>query len=360
MKQQEFYDLLKDPAQRDLLTATFLELTGDADLSLPMNPALLPILDNVMKTDKPQPVLRVRRLYQWGWAAAAVLLLAAGGTYWMLAPHNNHPQTAAYKSLKEVKPGGDGAILTLANGQKVVLDSTADGVIAEQHGAEVVLKDNEVSYAGTAQETSINTISTPKGKQFRVQLPDGSKVWLNAASSIVYPTAFTGSHREVEITGEVYFEIAQNAQQPFRVKFGKRSIDVLGTAFNINAYADEPVAKATLLSGSIRINQEKIMTPGQQAVIDNSNDQLTVTNDLDTNDEIAWKNGLFVMRSTDLPALLRQLSRWYDIDIRVQGQLPKREFGGKLTKDMDLAAIMEVLSAYGIHSRLERGTLIIF
>lgn len=357
--QQEFYALLRDPGQREALTEKFMELTGLPDMDLDFDPSLQPLLDNVKSVDLPRKT-PVKRMRYWRWAAAVGLLVIAGSIYRLTEEHGSTPPPITQR--KPVTPGKQGAVLTLADGSVVLLDSMKNGVVANQAGTNVVLNNGQVVYNAEesgAAATAYNTISTPRGRQFSVVLPDGTKVWLNAASSLRYPVAFSGNTREVRITGEAYFEVAADAARPFSVRFNEKGVvEVLGTAFNINAYMDEPLVKTTLLSGSIRVNKQQLLRPGEQANIDNNNG-ITIESSAETENAIAWKKGLFMMSSTDLPALFRQISRWYDIEVNMKGELPKRSFGGTIGRDVNLADIIEALNIYGVNCRLENNKLIV-
>ena len=356
---QEFYALLDDAAQREALTEKLMELTGQPDMDLEFDMALLPLLEKAKAVDRP-PVAPVRRMRYWGWAAAIGLLLLAGGIYQLTERRGGNAPANAQQNV--AMPGRQEAVLTLADGSTVLLDSTHNGVVASQSGTNVVLDNGQVTYAPegtTAASGSYNTIATPRGQQFRIVLPDGTKVWLNAASSLRYPVAFTGDARAVQITGEAYFEVTADASKPFLVNFGKKGVvEVLGTAFNINAYPDEPTIKTTLLSGSIRVNRQQVLQPGEEASINDENG-LSVERSTDANDAIAWKNGIFLMRSTDLPALFRQISRWYDIEVELRGKLPDRSFGGTIGRSVNLSDMMEALKIYGVNCKLENGKLVV-
>jgi ferric-dicitrate binding protein FerR (iron transport regulator) len=221
------------------------------------------------------------------WAAAAVLLvLFTAIGFWLATRHNTSAQQemTTITPKHDVAPGKAGAVLTLADGSTVLLDSAGNGVIAVQGNAQVTLKDGQVSYGNDNQAAAIvyNTMSTPKGRQYQLALADGTKVWLNAGSSITFPTAFTGNERRVSITGEAYFEVAHNAAKPFRVVLpvnnnGERLIEVLGTHFNVNAYEDETTINTTLLEGSVRVqsgHQQQLITPGQQAQLNKASNNL--------------------------------------------------------------------------------------
>lgn len=357
--QREFYALLGDPREREALTEILMELTGAPDMNLEFDPSLQPLLDNVTSVDLPRKT-PVRRMRYWSWAAAIALLVLAGSIYWFTAQRGN--TAPALAQHKAVPPGKQGAVLMLADGSSVQLDSMKNGVVANQAGTNVVLNNGQVVYnpeENSAAATAYNTISTPRGRQFSVVLPDGTKVWLNAASSLRYPVAFPANAREVRITGEAYFEVAADATRPFSVRFNEKGIvEVLGTAFNLNAYTDEPQVKTTLLSGSIRLNKQQVLRPGEQANIDNNN-SITVNSNAETENAIAWKKGLFMMSSTDLPALFRQISRWYDIEVDMKGELPKRSFGGTIARNVNLTDIIEALNIYGVNCKLENNKLVV-
>ncbi len=358
--QQEFYALLGEPGQREALAEIFMELTGQPDMDLAFDASLRPLLDEATAIDRPRTA-PLRRMHYWGWAAAIGLLVLAGSIY-RLTEQRGNASPAVRTQAKNVTPGKQGAVLTLADGSTVLLDSMNNGVVASQSGTNVVLDNGQVVYdpeETAAAGAAYNTISTPRGRQFRIVLPDGTKVWLNAASSLRYPVAVTGNTREVRITGEAYFEVAADATKPFSVHFAEKGVvEVLGTAFNINAYEDEPLAKTTLLRGSIRVNRQRVLQPGEEASVSDGNG-LTVENSPGAEDAVAWKNGLFIMRGTDLPALFRQISRWYDIEVDMRGTLPDRTFGGTIGRNVSLTDIIEALNIYGVNCRLENGKLIV-
>jgi len=260
----------------------------------------------------------------------------------------------------DVAPGGNKAILTLSDGSHVVLDSAGKGTIANQGATHVVkLDDGKLAYNREEHELTAalayNTLTTPAAGEFQVTLPDGSKVWLNNASSLRYPVAFTGKTREVELKGEAYFEIAPNAHQPFKVKVGETLVDVLGTSFNISAYADESNIKTTLLSGSVRVSKENtktVLKPGEQAQM-NEAVSLKVLKDVDVDGVIAWKNGWFHFEHADLRAVMRMLARWYDVDVVYEGAVPDRQFGGDIERKLNLSQVLEILQKNQVHFGIE-------
>jgi ferric-dicitrate binding protein FerR (iron transport regulator) len=210
---------------------------------------------------------------------------------------------------------------------------------------------------------SYNTLRTPRGGQFRLTLPDGTGVWLNAASSITYPTAFNGAARNVTVTGEVYFEVAQIPNKPFMVKVNDHTaIQVLGTQFNISAYADEATVNTTLLQGSIKVtagSNALVLQPGQQAQTTDGG-ALQVLDHADTDQAIAWKNGSFNFNGKGLPEVMRQLSRWYDIEVVFSGKVPVRKFGGEIQRSLPLSEVLEILQQMDVKFKIkDEKTLIV-
>jgi ferric-dicitrate binding protein FerR (iron transport regulator) len=300
---------------------------------------------------------RVRKMRTWWWAAAAVLLLVTGSSVWLVF---RQPATKEIAMVKDVTPGRTGAILTLANGDIIELDSLKNGVIATQQGTSLILQNGTLSYnAKDAADVSYNTIRTPKARQFQVVLPDGSEVWLNAGSSLKYPTAFIKG-RVVEISGEAYFEVTKNAAMPFKVKMNEQAaVEVLGTKFNVNAYSDEKSIDATLLEGSVRVNagaQKVILRPGQQAQL---NGTLTVNDHVNTDQVIAWKTGIFNFDGLGIEAVMRQLSRWYDIEVIYEQGIPSTKFYGEIGRNLNLSQVLEGLKLSGVHFRIENGQRLI-
>jgi len=304
---------------------------------------------------------RVHFLRRWGWAAAvALVLLVAGAVYFW--PRQQQQGQLANVSHIDVAPGKNGAVLTLADGSQLVLDSVNNGLIAAQQGAQVVMRNGQLSYNPvnkTGGHIAYNIMTTPKGRQFNLVLPDGSKVWLNAASSLKYPTAFTGRERAVELTGEAYFEIAKNAAQPFKVSVpGRAAIEVLGTHFNVNAYTDEATINATLLQGSIRLRGNAsetpvVLQPGQQGQLQPAA-PINIHN-ADIDKVMAWKNGIFNFNDASLQEVMRQLARWYDIEVVYEKGVPDKYFYGKVSRDLPLSGLLKVLEATGVHFRIEQG-----
>lgn len=312
----------------------------------------------------------------WTRYAAAVLLLAA--TAWFFWPGKKTVQQAKQtpKETKQVMPGQDGAILTLADGSRILLDSVGNGIVAHQSGADLSVKNGQLEYkaAGkTSVEETFNTLATPKGRQFRIQLPDGTIAWLNAASSIRFPTQFTRDTRRVDISGEVYFEATPMIKEgkiiPFIVNAdNKFEVTVLGTRFNVNAYADEPTLNTTLLEGKVAVTmnrkngkQQIILKPGDQASLTMRGDiaENMVVSPGDIGKVMAWKNGVFDFEDARIDEVMRQLKRWYDIDVKYESGVPDIVFVGKMTRDIPLSGLLIALEKSNVHFRLEGRTLIV-
>ncbi|MRG43578.1 DUF4974 domain-containing protein [Chitinophaga sp. SYP-B3965] len=324
------------------------------------------------KTPVTAPVPTVHRIHflrRWRWTAAAAVLLLAGGTYFLV--NKKEPAQVIVAADHTIAPGKQGAILTLADGREVVLDSMGNGVVAHQSGASVVLKNGQLVYDPANENASgiqYNQMTTPKGRQFRVTLPDGTKVWLNAASSIRYPTAFAENERKVEVFGEACFEVAKDASKPFLVNVNnKAEIRVLGTLFNVNAYENEEAINTTLLNGSIKIapaqgdNDGVILKPGQQARlgINKKDVEIQGVNDEDVEKIMAWKNGLFNFEGAHLEEVMRQLERWYNIDVVYENGIPDIRFLGEMSRQIALADLLEILRRTEVDFRVEGRKLIV-
>ena len=299
-------------------------------------------------------------------AALAILLLYVGVLFvkqWK--PHQDLRTLAAKKSNNNLLPGGNRAMLILSNGNTINLNDTKNGALANEKGV-VIHKnaDGRITYdqAGhnTTHEASVfNTVVTPKGGQYQLVLGDGTKVWLNAASTLKYPVTFSGTKREIELSGEAYFEVSHDQHKPFRVISNGQTVEVLGTHFNVNAYPDEKTTRTTLLEGSVKVlagEMSSKIKPGEQAQFKDGH--LAVTQ-ADTEEAIAWKKGFFYFKDDDIQTVMRQLSRWYDVSVKYEGQIPTREFSGQMNKNINAAQLMHILSIEQIHYRIEGRTIII-
>lgn len=295
---------------------------------------------------------KIRITYLWTKIAAAVLLILTAGSYFQF-----HQQTSSYREITAIKPGSNKAVLTLANGQQIILNNTKTGKLDYQDSS-VVRKDSSgqliYDLAHTAVASSpagMNKIETPAGGQYQVILPDGTKVWLNAASSLSYPTAFTGHERKVILSGEGYFEVAKNKDMPFRVESPSQEVEVLGTHFNISAYTDDRTAITTLLEGSVKLNGKTILQPGEQSV--NSGTAITVRQ-TDTENAIAWKNGKFKFTNENITDLMRKVARWYNVEIIYDGPMTNKDFSGSVSRFDHISRILDVLeSTNTVHFKVQ-------
>jgi ferric-dicitrate binding protein FerR (iron transport regulator) len=301
--------------------------------------------------------------------AAAILLLVSVPVYYFSSqPASKTSQLPIAKKQAPILPGGDKATLTLADGSVIELDTAQNGTISLQGATNVVKKDGRLQYTSAANnqtsEIIYNTIATPRGGQYHIVLSDGSNVWLNAASSIRFPATFTGKERLVEITGEAYFEITKNQHRPFKVITAPSGqgtapgavIEVLGTHFNVNAYADETDMKTTLLEGKVKMapmasGEWSILKPGQQAAIHHS--QLTIRDNVDLDEAIAWKNGLFYFDNADIQTIMRQLARWYQVEVSYKGNIPSRRFAGQVSRSTGLLQVLKILELSKVHFTIE-------
>jgi transmembrane sensor len=287
-------------------------------------------------------------------AAAAILLLLAGAAIYLARNHQPSPSLATTHYTGDVAPGHNGATLHLSDGSSIRLDSAKNGTVATQGNVRAIKSNGQLKYIGKNVDLVYNTISTDRGRQWQLTLPDGTKVWLNAASSIRYPLTFTGK-RVVTLTGEAYFEVAHNAKQPFEVKAAGQTIQDIGTSFNINAYSDEPAMKTTLVEGAATVNGT-MLKPGQQAVLIHDQVQLSVAN---IPQALAWKNGFFGFDHADIHTVMRQLSRWYGVDVKFQGEPDNAPFQGKIGRDLTLAQVLNILEQVHVHFRIEEDKRII-
>lgn len=247
-----------------------------------------------------------------------------------------------------VLPVANKTLLILGNGKSVVLDSVGNGIIAKQGGIPVIKLNGQLSYSGQTEESTVtlyNTILTPRGKQYRVILPDGSQVWLNAASSLRFPTRFINGIRSVELTGEAYFEIADYQDEPFVVKTNGMQVDVLGTRFNIMAYKSDADVKTTLVQGSVRVskgNEKVILKPNEEASLENSGNNSIQVKKADIQAALAWKNGLFLFHNADIKSVLREIVRWYDVDIIYEGGV-NAHLNGMISRKASLSEVLNMI-----------------
>lgn len=324
--------------------------------------------------------MRPKKMAMWR-AVAAVLFMVmlSGAAYWYFQRSEKPGGSEISESPEnpnDLPPGGDKATLTFSDGSSIMLDQVGEGWAASQGNANVTKLDggwlsyNVPATAQTNRQThpdiqndisaiQYNTLSTPRGGQYRLTLSDGTQVWLNAASSIRYPTVFAGGERRVEITGEAYFEVVHDTKRPFRVYVGNEMIEDLGTKFNVNSYSDEEerVLKTTLLEGAVRV-RNIVLQPGEQIVL--KADQAVVVTPPDIEDVVAWKNGFFAFRNADLRSVMQKISRWYDVEVAYEpGANHKQEFSGRIDRSLTLSQILEGLKQTGANFRIEANRRVI-
>ena len=376
-ERNRFYELLNDPEHtRQLAAIIDKELYEHTFESEPDNKLLAAIQQNLhsgiqAEKEKHAKVIRLTRRL----AVASVLVIGLCGVawWWLTAKKPTQNEIVQAKPVNDknaIIPGGNKAILKLSDGREIVLDSAANGALAQQGNSQVTkTKSGELIYEVTAQNSggpltthhsplAYNTIATPRGGQYQLVLADGSKVWLNASSSLRYPTAFTGKERRVELTGEGYFEVAKNASMPFHVQVNQMDVEVLGTHFNINAYDDEAAVKTTLLEGSVKVGQgsmvngqfktenEAMLNPGEQAVLSRAHSPFTIDHSPDIDQVMAWKNGLFQFKAAGIEAVLRQAARWYDVEFVYKGNIPEK-FSGQISRSANAEQLLKILELTG-------------
>ncbi|WJS96669.1 DUF4974 domain-containing protein [Flavobacterium johnsoniae] len=306
--------------------------------------------------------------------AASIVVLLGSGIFYFTSSKQPSQNIQVVEKVKEIAPGGNRGILTLSNGKQIILsDITSKDVIAKEgEEDEVTIKMDEngvITYvinpnSNTSKEdvNSFNTLSTPTGGQYNIVLADGTKVFLNAVSSIKYPTQFNGDQRIVELEGEAYFEVAKNKNKPFLVKSDNQIIEVLGTHFNVHAYNNESVVKTTLLEGSVAVsykNQKTVLKPGQQSNASNGFTKILVK-EVDTEEAIAWKNGRFKFDNADLKSVMKQLERWYGIKVEYRGDVSDVRFNGGTFRNKNLSEVLKVLELSNIKFKVEGKTVIVY
>lgn len=301
------------------------------------------------------------RVIRWRIAAAASLLVLVTAVTFLLRGKrdgHNSPTTIT----EQVVPGTSKATLVLADGTLIQLDSLHEQSI-QQNGAIIRHQKGELQYTHNGEGAiSYNTLRIPRGGYFRIRLSDGTQVWLNAASSLRYPTAFTAKERIVEVSGEAYFEVAPHADQPFQVRIGEAAIEVLGTSFNVNAYTVDTNIRITLIDGAVSVRTPGqapvLLKPGQQAGI-RTHEAIRIIEKVNTSQVTAWKEGMFDFDGVALQEVMEQLSRWYDIDVSYEGTVPALYFEGRMDRGLNLSQVLEILKETGIKYKLDGKKLII-
>jgi ferric-dicitrate binding protein FerR (iron transport regulator) len=299
---------------------------------------------------------------RFAWAAAAAAVLAASFFIWRT---NMDEPVQSSAAPVEISPGGNKATLTLADGKIISLDAVANGDIAAEGDVQVIKMDGTLQYNGANDNAEItyNTIQTPRGGKYQLVLSDGTVVWLNAASSLRFPVTFSNKERLVELKGEAYFEV-KKGERPFRVSLQNSSqIEVKGTAFNVNAYYDEEMMKATLIEGKINfmnLGKTQALVPGQQIRLTYEQPEKPVVEDVDVEKEIAWKNDLFIFKGMDVRSIMREISRWYDIDVVYKGKISPETFSGIVSRKSNLSQVLKIMEEGGVRFEIEGRTIVVF
>lgn len=334
------------------------------------------IFQNIVTNDKfgQEPVSEssgnhlVRAWYQVGVAASILAMLTVGLYFYTNRTIDTQLVLSESPNIKEkpiIKPGGDKAVLTLSDGSKIILEDAKKGLLANQAGVSIQkTADGELLYSfaknlnsvseALPEEVIYNKIETPYGGKYQINLPDGSKVWLNSASTLRFPALFSGNTREVELNGEAYFDVAKNPNKPFKVITKDQIVEVLGTQFNINSYSDEETFKTTLIEGSVKIiykDRVVLLSPGQQF---QPNMKSSKVIEADTEEVTAWKNGYFLFKDEDIRSIMRKISRWYNVEVNYSGNIPDVGFGGNISRSKDINEVLNVLQlTNAVHFKVE-------
>jgi transmembrane sensor len=368
----QFYEGIEDEGREEEFRAIMMSLYENQAALNDDDTAWETMIQTVLSHKTPVPKIS---WLKWS-AAAAILIGISFTTYFLVQNKNNSKAKETIIAKTDIAPATNRAILYLANGMKIMLDSAQNGTLAKQGNTNIIKTDSgKLLYTSSASKTKdditglntkneFNTLTTPRGGIYQITLPDGTSAWLNAASSITYPTKFISKNREVKITGEVYFEVAHNAGHPFIVSFAESRVEVLGTHFNIKAYAsnDNVPTKTTLLEGSIKIssgNESRLLKPGEQGVVAFSKPGIEVRRNADLEDVIAWRNGEMVLTNGTVTEVMNEISRWYDMDIEYAGAVPDKQFYGSIRRDVPLSTVLNALKAYGVETKLEGKKIIV-
>ncbi|WP_456311743.1 FecR family protein [Pseudomonas shirazensis] len=308
---------------------------------------------------KISPSKNRKQFYRYAIAASVALLMGIGYFTVTKTTAIDSGKGSAQTEEGEVTKNTNDIILTLSDGSKVILNDQKNGVVASQQSVVITKdKDGSIRYdENNDQHTgkpTYNTLITPNGKTFQIALPDGTNVWMNAGSSLKYPTYFDGNERLVVLTGEAYFEVSHDAKMPFKVFSNGQQVEVLGTHFNIRAYENEPLLKTTLLEGKIKITESdnsSLVKPGQQVKVSLTNHSMKIA-EVNTESAVAWKSRLFYFEDAKYDEIMREIERWYDVKVIYKGKIPDERFQGAIQKDLKLNQVLKMLESNDVHFKV--------
>lgn len=311
-------------------------------------------------------VLITRR---WRYVAAAIVLVIAGMAIYnsmhRQKKHDSASPIVAHPPIIDINPGASKAQLVMADGKVISLDAAGTKTLKETDGTCIDQQSGKLVYTGTqanSETVLFNTLSIPRGGEYQLVLPDGTKVWLNASTSLRFPTRFTGNERKIFLKGEAYFEVMENRQMPFHIEVGNdMKVEVLGTHFNIMSYEDENDTKTTLVEGKVKVTCQSntlVLSPSRQAIWDKRKGSLTSA-EADVEKAVAWKNGMIEFHDDDLPYIMRQVSRWYDVDISFAGTPPVGLYTGSIRRQAKLEKVLEILQVAGVRFRTEGKKIVV-
>ncbi|MGN6802435.1 MAG: FecR family protein [Ginsengibacter sp.] len=378
-EEAELMALLKEDENQEKLKSLIGNLIKDTGPEIHLNhERAKAVFDNILlkgnliEKENLRNVVSMKQklaIYHFWFRVAAILILFIGGLTMYLWLRNSSGSfkavSIADRQSKVVLPDANNAILRISDGTSFVLDSMKDGMSLKRGKTTITKEGNEIIYSVSSlnggNEIVYSTLTTPHADQYQVVLPDGSKVWLNGSSSIYFPSQFESQKREVKITGEAYFEVSKNKNKPFFVEVGKMAVRVLGTHFNINAYGNEGAIKTSLLEGSVKVietNKTQLLKPGEQAVWNEKEDKITV-NHPNMDEVIAWKNGLFEFHDDDIQAIMREISRWYNVRVKYEGEIPSKKYEGKISRNAKLSEVLKILELSDVKFTLRNNEIIV-
>jgi hypothetical protein len=359
-EEDELMALLANSDNQEAIKQFIDRFISETGPEIKMNPqSAAAVLKNVLQQGAAPGISHPRKIISLSWmrvAAAVLLVIAATYLYRQLLhkPEMSSQQIVSNEQPTSIEPGGNKALLTTSDGSSINLDSIQDGTVITKGSAKISKREGLLVYDITASSAGNdvieNTLSTPRGGQYQVVLADGTKVWLNAASSLRFPSDFPGGQRVVELAGEAYFEVAKDKHKPFLVKVGRMEVNVLGTHFNVNAYAEEKTIKTSLLEGSVKITNgtaSSLLQPGEQAVLRNADNKVRI-NRVNMDKVVAWKNGVFQFDDADITVVMREIARWYNVEIVYTGNVPTRQFEGKISRNAELIEVLKILELSGV------------